>query len=71
MFLSMNWIGDFVDLTGVDMDDLMHKFTMGTAEVEGYQWVGKDVQDVVVGKIISCEKHPDSRKLHLLKVDVG
>lgn len=71
MFLSMNWIRDFVNLDGIDLDDLIHKFTLGTAEVEGAEHVGKDIQDVVVGQILSVENHPDSKKLHLLKVDGG
>lgn len=71
MFLSMNWIRDFVNLDGVDLDDLIHKFTLGTAEVEGVQHVGQDIQNVVVGQILSIENHPNSQKLHLLKVDGG
>ena len=71
MFLSMNWIRDFVNLDGVDLDDLIHKFTLGTAEVEGVEHMGQDIQDVVVGQILSIEDHPNSKKLHLLQVDGG
>ncbi len=71
MFLSMNWIRDFVNLDGIDLDELIHKFTLGTAEVEGTEHVGRDIQNVVVGEILSCEPHPNSKKLHLLKVDGG
>ena len=34
MFLSMNWIGDFVDLSGLDKKALIKNFTLSTAEVE-------------------------------------
>ena len=34
MFLSMNWIGDFVDLSGFDKVQLIKNFTLSTAEVE-------------------------------------
>lgn len=34
MFLSMNWISDFVDLSGLDKMDLIHRFSLSTAEVE-------------------------------------
>ena len=34
MFLSMNWISDFVDLGGLDKMDLIRKFSLSTAEVE-------------------------------------
>lgn len=71
MFVSMNWIKDFVDLEGQDLEKLIHRFTLSTAEVEGIEYKGKDIQDVVVGEILSCEDHPDSDHLHLLKVDGG
>ena len=67
----MNWIKDFVDLEGEDLEKLIHRFTLSTAEVEGIEYKGKDVQDVVIGEIISCEDHPDSDHLHVLKVDAG
>ncbi len=35
------------------------------------EYKGKDIKDVVVGEILSCEDHPDSDHLHLLKVDGG
>lgn len=71
MFVSMNWIKEYVDLDGYDLEALIHRFTLSTAEVEGIEYKGREVQDVVVGQIISCEAHPDSDHLHLLKVDIG
>ena len=71
MLLSMNWIKDFVDLSGLDVDELIHRFTLSTAEVEDIIHKGEDIKDVVVAKIVSVENHPDSKKLHLLKVDTG
>lgn len=71
MLVSMNWIKEYVDLSGEDIEKLISKFTLATAEVEDIYFKGKDVKDVVVGEIISFEKHPDSKKLHILKVDGG
>lgn len=71
MLISMNWIGDFVDLSGLDLDALIHRFTLSTAEVEEVFHMGETLKDVVVGKILSVEEHPNSKKLHLLKVDGG
>ena len=34
MYISMNWISDFVDLSGVDLKELIGRFTLATAEVE-------------------------------------
>ena len=72
MFLSMNWISDFVDFTGLDKVDLIHRFSLSTAEVENeIFYKGADISGIVVAEIKSVENHPDSKKLHLLKVDIG
>ena len=72
MFISMNWISDFVDLEGLDKMDLIAKFSLATAEVENDIFhKGEDLSGVVVAEIKSVEEHPESKKLHLLKVDAG
>ena len=72
MFLSMNWISDFVDLSGLDKPELIHQFSLSTAEVENdIFFKGSDISGIVVAEIKSVENHPESKKLHLLKVDAG
>ncbi len=72
MFLSMNWISDFVDLSGLDKMDLIRRFSLSTAEVENEIFMkGSDFSGIVVAEIKSVENHPKSEKLHLLKVDIG
>ena len=72
MFLSMNWIKDFVDLSGLDELKLINQFSLSTAEVENdIQFKGSDISGIVVAEIKSVENHPESKKLHLLKVDIG
>lgn len=72
MFLSMNWISDFVDLSGLDKIELINKFSLSTAEVENEIFrKGSDLSGIVVAEIKSVEEHPESKKLHLLKVDIG
>lgn len=46
-------------------------FTIRTAEVEGVSVLGANLDGVVVAEIKSVENHPDSKKLHILKVDAG
>ena len=75
MFISMNWIAEYVDLTDYDRQqrlDLIHRFSLSTAEVENdIALKGDDIDGVVVAEIKSVEDHPKSTKLHLLKVDCG
>ncbi len=72
MFISINWIKDFVDLSGLDINELIHQFSLSTAEVENeIFYKGSDISGIVVAEIKSVEEHPESKKLHLLKVDAG
>ncbi|MDE6384607.1 MAG: phenylalanine--tRNA ligase subunit beta, partial [Eubacterium sp.] len=72
MFLSMNWISDFVDFTGLDKVKLINQFSLSTAEVENEIFFkGSDISGIVVAEIKSVLPHPESKKLHLLKVDTG
>ena len=72
MFISMNWIREYVDLSGLDINKLISQFSLSTAEVENeIFYKGSDLEGVVVAEIKSVEEHPNSKKLHLLKVDIG
>ena len=72
MFLSLNWISDFVDLSGLDKLALINKFSLSTAEVENEIFFkGSDISGIVAARIKEVLPHPDSKKLHLLKVDAG
>lgn len=72
MFLSMKWISDFVDLSGLDKLALINKFSLSTAEVENEIFFkGSDISGIVAAQIKEVLPHPDSKKLHLLKVDAG
>ncbi len=67
----MNWIGDFVDLSGLDKKSLIRNFTLSTAEVEDIIVKGEDTYGVIAARIETVENHPTSKKLHLLKVNTG
>ena len=71
MKVSMNWISDYVDLSGLDIDDLIHRFTLSTAEVEDVYHLGTEINGVVVAEIKTINAHPNSKKLHLLELDLG
>ena len=71
MKISLNWISDYVDLKEVDIKSLINKFTLSTAEVEDVYEVGKNIQGVIVAKVLTCQDHPNSDHLHLLTIDTG
>jgi len=69
MKISINWIKEFVDLNGIEPEELVKRFNLSTAEIEGVEYKGKDTFKVVFGKILEVKNHPESQKLHILKVD--
>ena len=73
MLVSMNWIREYVDLPKdrSEIISLIQRFTLSTAEVEDIYIKGDDLHGVVIGQIVALEAHPNSGKLHLLKVDTG
>ncbi len=71
MYISMNWINDYVDLLGIETEELVKRFNLATAEIEGFEEKGKSIQNVVFGRILKVENHPNSDHLHILQVDVG
>ena len=71
MYISINWINDYVDLSGIAPEELVKRFNLATAEIEGYEIKGEKIQNVVFGKILEVNEHPESNHLHVLKVDVG
>lgn len=71
MKISLNWINEFVDLTGISIEDIDKKINQMCCEIEEIIEVGKETSGVVFGKILEVKKHPDSNHLHILKVDVG
>ena len=67
--ISMNWVKDYVDLDGIDLNDLAVKVTKGGLNVEAV--INHHIDNLVVGEVVECVKHPDSDHLHCCKVNVG
>lgn len=70
MNLSMKWLSDFTN-ADVSPREYSEAMTMSGSKVEGYAIEGSEISNVVVGKILKIEPHPDADKLVVCKVDVG
>jgi len=70
MKFSENWLRALVDIN-VERDVLLHRLTMAGLEVEGVEILGDGLDSVVVGQIVSAERHPNADKLQVCRVDVG
>lgn len=71
MKLPMSWLKDFTDIGTVGTREYEHALTMTGSKVEGTEFLGKDIENVVVAKVLECVDHPDSDHLHVCKVDAG
>lgn len=71
MKVSYQWLSEYIDLSGLTAEELAEKMTRGGIEIDGVESLNKGVTGVVVGHVVSKEKHPDADKLNVCKVDVG
>ena len=69
MKASIEWLEEYsdIDVDSVKLGDIL---TMTGSKVETVEQRGNDIKNVVVGKILEIEKHPDADKLVVTKVDV-
>ncbi len=70
MKFSENWLRAYVN-PDLDSDRLAHALTMAGLEVEALESVAPPFDRVVVGEVLSLEKHPDADRLNVCRVDVG
>jgi len=71
MKVPINWLKDYVDIEGIDTKTLINDLTLSGSKVEGVEELGHGISNVVAGKILSLEKHPDADKLQIAQVDIG
>lgn len=69
MKTSVEWLKEYSDIN-VSNKELADILTLTGSKVETVEEKGENIKNVVVGKILSIEKHPDADKLVITKVDV-
>ena len=69
MKLSLNWLSKFIDIKDLTTEEIMDKAVKAGFEVEEVTKIGQGT-NLVVGKVLTCDDHPDSDHLHLTTVDV-
>lgn len=73
MKTPLSWISLYSPLNTLlekhSLKSLAHTYSIHTAEIEAFEEHFIDL--VVVGKVLSCEKHPESKKLSIVEVLIG
>ena len=67
--ISMNWVGDYVDIKNEDLKELAVKVTNYGMNVE--KVITNKIDNLVIGQIKEVKKHPDSDHLNVCMVDIG
>ena len=72
MKLNRKWINeDFVDLSNVSDKEFVETLTVFGQKVETWERMDADIKNVVVGKVLSMVRHPNSDHMFICQVDVG
>ena len=70
MRVKLEWLNELVDLTGLSLKEIVDKASLYSIEIENVDRM-VNATGLVVGHVLTKEKHPDSDHLNCLTVDVG
>ncbi|MBE5992029.1 MAG: phenylalanine--tRNA ligase subunit beta [Paenibacillaceae bacterium] len=71
MNTPLSWVKAYVPDLEVTPQDYTDAMTLTGTKVEGYECLDKNLEKIVVGQILSIERHPDADKLIVCQVNVG
>lgn len=71
MNTSLSWIKAYVPELDVTAQEYTDAMTLSGTKVEGYEKMDADLEKIVIGQILSIERHPDADKLIICQVNVG
>ncbi|MWC29011.1 phenylalanine--tRNA ligase subunit beta [Paenibacillus sp. MMS18-CY102] len=71
MNVSYQWLNEYIEVTDLTAREIAEQMTRGGIEIDVVESLNKGVSGVVVGYVVSKEKHPDADKLNVCQVDVG
>lgn len=66
--ISLEWVSDYIDIQKEDLKELAVKITKAGINVE--KVITNHIDNLVIGEVLSCKKHPDSDHLHVCTVNV-
>jgi phenylalanyl-tRNA synthetase beta chain len=73
MKISLNWLKEYIDInhSNKELADILTAIGLEVEGMETFESVRGGLRGCVVGKVITCEKHPDADRLSLTTVDIG
>ena len=70
MLVPVKWLKDYVDID-IDTVEFADMMTMTGTKTETVEFFGEGIENVVVGKILKIDSHPNAEKLVVCQVEVG
>lgn len=70
MRVSKNFLNDYIKVDDLDFKEVANKMVFAGNEYESVSKIS-EATGIVVGHVLECEMHPESKKLHICKVDLG
>lgn len=72
MRVPVSWLRAYVDPPGLDAEGIADALTMSGIKLERLHHVGVgNPEAFVIGKVLTCEQHPDADRLKVCEVDLG
>ncbi len=70
MKVSYKWLKEYIDFD-YNPEELATKLTLAGLEVDGIEYLGENIKEIVVGQIKEMKEHENADKLSVCKVDIG
>ncbi len=71
MKISLEWLSEFVDISDISTEEIVHALTMSGLEVEDIEKTGAKFTNIITAEIKEIRQHPNADKLHLVDVNLG
>jgi phenylalanyl-tRNA synthetase beta chain len=71
VLISYKWLKEYVNIDDLTAEQVAEKLTRSGVEVDAVTSLDKGITKLVVGKVLTCSKHPEADKLKICQVDVG
>lgn len=73
MKISLNWLKQYLtfDLQPIEIGKLLTSCGLEVESIDTYQSIKGGLEGLVIGEVLTCEKHPDSDHLHITTVNIG
>lgn len=71
MYISFEWLTDFLDLSNISAEQLADMMSRSGIEVENVINIGSNLSNIVIGEVVEASAHPDSDHLAVTQVNIG